>query len=68
MRNRATHRLTGLVSGAAFLPGAWAHPGHEHDPAVLASLAHALTGWGPLLEILAVATAAGYRLWTSNRH
>lgn len=56
------------VSALAALPGAgWGHPGHEHSPGWLAQLLHSVTSWGPLLVVLVVAVAAGYRLWLSRR-
>lgn len=68
MRYSTAHKLTALVSGAAWVPGAWAHPGHEHSPGLLAYLVHSVTGWGPLLIVLVVAAAAGYRWWKSQDH
>ena len=56
------------VSTLAALPAAgWAHPGHEHSPGWLAHLLHSVTSWGPLLVVLVVAVAVGYRLWNSKR-
>ena len=59
-------RLATLASTVAVLPAAWGHPGHEHSPGWLAQLVHSVTSWGPLLVVLVIAIAAGYRLWKSK--
>jgi hypothetical protein len=67
MTARKIIRLATLASAAALLPGgAWAHPGHEHSPGWVAQLVHSITNWGPLLVVLVIAVAAGYRLWKSR--
>ena len=68
MTARRLFKLALTVSALAALPAtSWAHPGHEHSPGWLAHLLHSVTSWGPLLVVLVVAVAAGYRLWMSNR-
>jgi len=68
MTARRLFRLALTVSALAALPAAgWAHAGHEHSPGWLAQLLHSVTSWGPLLVVLVVAAAAGYRLWKSHR-
>lgn len=67
MRNTTTHKLAALVSGTVCVPSAWAHPGHEHSPELLAYLVHSVTSWGPLLIVLVLAVAAGFRPWKSHR-
>ncbi len=67
MRNWTTHKLATLAAGAALVPSAWAHPGHEHSPGVLAYLVHSVASWGPLLIVLVIAVATGYRMWKSRR-
>jgi hypothetical protein len=64
---KSTARLTALVSGLGSLSGAHAHPGHVHSSEPLARLVHSITEWGPLLVVLVVMVAAGYRLWRSDR-
>ena len=67
MKSSTTQKLMVLGSGVACVPGAWAHPGHEHTPDLLAYLVHSITGWGPPLIVLVMAAATGYRLWKSHR-
>ena len=49
-------RLTALLTGAAPVTAALAHPGHQHGSTLLERLQHALqTEWGPILLLGAVA-------------
>jgi hydrogenase/urease accessory protein HupE len=46
-----------LVSGTAL-----AHPGHQHEPGILAGIAHSMIGWDQLVILIAGGILIGYLL------
>ncbi|MGD8937062.1 MAG: HupE/UreJ family protein [Thiogranum sp.] len=48
---------TSLVSGIAL-----AHPGHQHQPGILAGIAHSIIGWDQLVVLVAGGILVGYLL------
>jgi hydrogenase/urease accessory protein HupE len=54
--------LLGLL---LFVPMAQAHPGHQHDGGLLASIVHLFMSMGPAWLLLAI--GVGYGLWAVGR-
>ena len=55
--------LVMLTACSPFVAGvALAHPGHEHEPGVLAGILHAVIGWDQLVILLLIGALFGYLL------
>ena len=54
-----------LLGSLLIAPMAQAHPGHQHDGGLLASIAHLFMSMGPAWLLLAI--GVGYGLWAVGR-
>ena len=54
-----------LLGSLLVAPMAQAHPGHQHDGGLLASIVHSFMSMGPAWLLLAI--GVGYGLWAVGR-
>ena len=54
-----------LLGSLLVVPMAQAHPGHQHDGGLLASIVHLFMSMGPAWLLLAI--GVGYGLWAVGR-